>query len=105
MFKSYDLPDRRTAEHLTHLHIVKFFVDLPYLLHCQGDVGSPDIFLQAAEVACARDRNYPWTFTQHPSKSNLRRCGMILFGKTVEQCEQGAVLVETLLTDCGMEAR
>lgn len=89
----------RPTEHIAHFHIIKFLVNLLHFFSCQGDVGSTDILLQAAEASCTGDGYNPRTLAKHPCEGDLRRRGMMFFGKTVKQGEQVTVLLETLFAE------
>src|SRR4051812_13479610 len=53
----------------------------------QRNIDGSRVLLQVIDVARPWDRHDPWLLGQEPCKGNLRRCGVLLFGKPLEEID------------------
>ena len=91
--------DRRSSEHLTHLHRFELRIDVSDLVSCQTDIGGSGILLQAGEMTCAWDGDDPRTFVDHPCQRDLRWRGMMLIRQLIDEGKELPVLIEALFAE------
>src|SRR5271166_1663332 len=65
--------------------------DSAEIFRCKSDVRRPEIFFQAMQLGCARNRNDPRFLGQKPGERDLSRCCLLLFRESGEQINQGLI--------------